>query len=143
MIMMLSTLLVSLDYQAAQPSRPHGALIAGIPFFFILILVIPYFLPSIIAFLRKHHNSAAILLLNIFLGWTIIAWIACLVWALTATQREQTINIITPAPTTGQAQSSHPVPPDSGIKYKNFCSKCGSAIQSEDAFCSTCGARLK
>jgi Superinfection immunity protein len=42
-----------------------------------------YFLPSIIAGFRKHHNAAAILVLNLFLGWTVLGWISALVWSST------------------------------------------------------------
>jgi hypothetical protein len=41
-----------------------------------------YFLPAIIAFARSKRDSVAILVLNIFLGWTAIGWIIALVWAL-------------------------------------------------------------
>jgi hypothetical protein len=40
-----------------------------------------YFLPSIIALARSKRDLVAILLLNIFLGWTVIGWIVALVWA--------------------------------------------------------------
>ena len=42
-----------------------------------------YFLPGIIAGFRNHHNTAAILVLNFFLGWTGIGWIAAIVWSAT------------------------------------------------------------
>lgn len=51
------------------------------------ITVCGYLLPSIIAAARKHHQTLAILLLNIFLGWTFIGWVAALVWAATAVAR--------------------------------------------------------
>jgi hypothetical protein len=41
-----------------------------------------YFLPSIIAFARSKRDSAAIVLLNFFLGWTMIGWVVALVWAV-------------------------------------------------------------
>jgi hypothetical protein len=41
-----------------------------------------YFLPSIIAFARSKRDTTAILLLNIFLGWSVIGWIVALVWAV-------------------------------------------------------------
>jgi hypothetical protein len=47
-----------------------------------LALLFVHFLPSYLAFQRKHPHSVAILLLNIFLGWTLIAWVILLVWAL-------------------------------------------------------------
>ncbi|MDR2442366.1 MAG: superinfection immunity protein [Deltaproteobacteria bacterium] len=42
-----------------------------------------YFIPSYIAYSRKHNNFLPILLINFFLGWTVLAWIAALLWALT------------------------------------------------------------
>jgi hypothetical protein len=41
-----------------------------------------YFLPSIIALARNKRDIAAIILLNFFLGWTMIGWIIALVWAV-------------------------------------------------------------
>jgi hypothetical protein len=40
-----------------------------------------YFLPSIIALIRSKRDTVAILLLNLFLGWSVIGWIVALVWA--------------------------------------------------------------
>jgi small-conductance mechanosensitive channel len=45
------------------------------------VLIGTYFLPSVIAFSRGHQHSAPILLLNLFLGWTLVGWVAALVWA--------------------------------------------------------------
>ncbi len=41
-----------------------------------------YFLPTIIALARSKRDIMAILLLNLFLGWSVIGWIVALVWAL-------------------------------------------------------------
>lgn len=61
----------------------------------LLVIVIPflalYFLPSFIALSRKKTNRTAIILLNFFLGWTFIGWIAALVWACTTNNKPQTI----------------------------------------------------
>lgn len=40
-----------------------------------------YFLPSIIALARSKRDITAIVLLNSFLGWTMIGWLVALVWA--------------------------------------------------------------
>ena len=48
--------------------------------FFGLGLVM-YFLPSIVAFARSKRDTASIVLLNFFLGWTMIGWVVALVWA--------------------------------------------------------------
>jgi hypothetical protein len=41
-----------------------------------------YLLPVMIASARGVNNTAAIAVVNIFLGWTFFGWIAALVWAL-------------------------------------------------------------
>jgi hypothetical protein len=41
-----------------------------------------YFLPSIIALARSKRDIAGIVLLNFFLGWTLIGWVVALVWAV-------------------------------------------------------------
>jgi hypothetical protein len=51
---------------------------------FLIAMLAIYFLPSIVAGVREHPQSAPIILLNIFLGWTLIGWVAALVWAATA-----------------------------------------------------------
>jgi hypothetical protein len=40
------------------------------------------FLPAIIAFARSKRDALSILVLNFFLGWTVIGWVIALVWAL-------------------------------------------------------------
>ena len=41
-----------------------------------------YFLPTIIAVIKSKRDTVAILLLNVFLGWSVIGWIIALVWAV-------------------------------------------------------------
>ena len=41
-----------------------------------------YFLPSIIALARNKRDIGGIILLNFFLGWTMIGWVIALVWAV-------------------------------------------------------------
>ncbi len=48
-----------------------------------VIIGISYFIPSVVALVRSHHNVGAIIALNLLLGWTVIGWIAAFVWALT------------------------------------------------------------
>jgi hypothetical protein len=42
-----------------------------------LVLIFFDLLPSVIAFVRKHHNRYAILVLNVLLGWTLVGGCAC------------------------------------------------------------------
>jgi len=46
-----------------------------------LTLTAIYFLPTIIAHIGNKKNRTAILLFNLFLGWTGIGWILGIVWA--------------------------------------------------------------
>ncbi len=41
-----------------------------------------FFLPTITAIARHHRNTLAIFLVNFFLGWTGIGWLAALVWSV-------------------------------------------------------------
>ncbi|TNJ38772.1 superinfection immunity protein [Chlorobaculum thiosulfatiphilum] len=41
-----------------------------------------YFVPSLLAWTRKHRSLPAIIALNILLGWTGLGWIGAFVWSL-------------------------------------------------------------
>jgi hypothetical protein len=43
-----------------------------------------YFIPCMVARSRKVNSDGGIIALNIFLGWTLIGWVAALIWANTA-----------------------------------------------------------
>ena len=47
------------------------------------ICLLLYLLPAQIANKRQHRERNAILVLNVFLGWSIVGWVAALVWAST------------------------------------------------------------
>ena len=49
-----------------------------------------YFLPAMVAHSRKHRNKLAIVILNIFLGWTFVGWVIALVWSCTANTQSAT-----------------------------------------------------
>ncbi|SUI90884.1 MULTISPECIES: superinfection immunity protein [Shewanella] len=53
----------------------------GVSIFQILLLCV-YLLPTFLAVLKKHADSTAITVLNIFLGWTFIGWVVALVWVV-------------------------------------------------------------
>ncbi|WP_404940326.1 superinfection immunity protein [Pseudomonas fulva] len=39
-------------------------------------------MPMMIAFYRRHERYTSIFMLNLFLGWTGIVWLVCLIWAI-------------------------------------------------------------
>ncbi|MCG6540167.1 superinfection immunity protein [Pseudomonas sp. KSR10] len=53
-------------------------------FVLLALAVALYFVPTIVASMRNHANAVAITALNLLLGWTLIGWVAALVWSLTA-----------------------------------------------------------
>ena len=57
-------------------------LILAMVIFTAFISLAIYFVPIIIAYVRRHNNFVAICLLNIFTGWTFLGWLASLLWAL-------------------------------------------------------------
>lgn len=49
---------------------------------FITVLVL-YFIPFIIALLRRKTNTVAIFFLNLLAGWTFFGWLLAFIWSLT------------------------------------------------------------
>jgi amino acid permease len=74
-----------------------------------VMLAVLYFLPTIVAALRHHHNTAMIAILNFFLGWTFIGWVVFLAMSFGNPSPQQTIiqNVyggpVAPAPTPAAA----------------------------------------
>jgi hypothetical protein len=79
---------------------------------FLVFCIIPYFLPTIIAFARKKDNAGGIFALNFFLGWTFIGWIASLIWALSSNPRP-TVNVYNMGPV-------YPPPPGSSYTPESY-----------------------
>ncbi len=131
-------MLTSAGFLILHPHRffNDGWFLAGIPFALLFAAIVPYFIPSIIAFLRRHESAMPLFLVNIFLGWTLIGWIVCLVWALTGTGESRGV----PAASKPQAASPEPAPPPA--VEKKFCTQCGGQGDPTDAFCRRCGAKI-
>jgi hypothetical protein len=72
-------------FVAAPAFAQSGDVGVGLGIIFFLIAC--YFLPTFIAAIRGHANCLGILLLNIFLGWTLIGWVGALVWSVLAKPR--------------------------------------------------------
>jgi hypothetical protein len=54
-------------------------------FFVVMSLCIfIYFIPAYVASKRNHKNFTPILLLNIFLGFSLVGWVIALVWSTSA-----------------------------------------------------------
>lgn len=53
----------------------------------LIIMFCIYMIPTGIAYYRKHNNKVAILLINLFLGWTILGWFGSLIWSVINDQK--------------------------------------------------------
>ncbi len=51
----------------------------------ILLVGALYFLPSLVAVLRSVPNVGSVVVLNVFLGWTLIGWVASMAMAARST----------------------------------------------------------
>ncbi len=47
-----------------------------------LVVAIFYMIPTLVAIYKKHERTPLIGTVNFFVGWTLIGWIACIMWAL-------------------------------------------------------------
>ncbi|MGO0686835.1 superinfection immunity protein [Pseudomonas fulva] len=62
-------------------------------FVMLAMAVALYFTPTIIAASRTHPNRVSIMLLNFFLGWTVLGWIASLIWSVSSGGKPISVNI--------------------------------------------------
>ena len=50
----------------------------------LVLIVVVYLLPIAVAVLRKHRAALDIMVINLWLGWTVIGWFIVMVWACKA-----------------------------------------------------------
>lgn len=65
--------------QAASGGSAAGGAIAGLVF--VAIAIGLYFIPLIVALVRKVPNRGSVAVVNFFLGWTLIGWVVALAMA--------------------------------------------------------------
>lgn len=70
----------------------HSGLVILVVGFFI------YFIPSAVGILRGKSNWFAIVVLNLFLGWTFVGWVVALVWACAKDQESAKQTVIVHLP---------------------------------------------
>lgn len=87
----------------------------------LLVAAIIYFLPAINAASRKYKSRGAVFLLNLVLGWTVIGWIAAVIWSAT-----------------GNVEAKGPTP-DTHVK----CPDCAELILRDAKVCKHCGCKLR
>lgn len=52
------------------------------------ILIVIYFLPTVIAASRGHLSTVAIFALNLIFGWTLFGWLVAFIWSLTGNTKK-------------------------------------------------------
>lgn len=88
-----------------------------------IILAFIYFLPTVIAGLQQRRNTGAIFALNLVLGWSLLGWVAALIWSLTA--------------------EAAPVAAAPVMQTRVRCPHCAEAILPAATVCKHCGRDVK
>jgi hypothetical protein len=50
-------------------------------FVILLVLACLYLMPTFICFGRRTENQFLIFFVNVCLGWTLLGWVGCIIWA--------------------------------------------------------------
>ena len=74
---------------AYKPWTGDGILDSTTTVIVLIAILIIYMLPTLIAYSREHSRRAGVTVFNIFLGWTLIGWIAVFLWAALARVEDQ------------------------------------------------------
>jgi hypothetical protein len=48
----------------------------------LIVLIVLYFVPTILAMLRRVPNVGSVMVINLFLGWSLIGWVVALAMAV-------------------------------------------------------------
>jgi hypothetical protein len=86
----------------------------------LLLIVALYFLPTIIALVRGASSKGSIIVINLFLGWTLIGWVVALAMAVRSVPKS------TPAPA-----ATAPAP-------TRECPHCKEAMRRDASVCPHC-----
>ncbi len=101
--------------------------------FILVVLAIGfYFLPGIVAHSRSHNNENSIVLLNLFLGWTVLGWLAALIWSASGNVAEP----VRAKPL--RSESGELITPESHIR----CPECRELVRHDATKCRYCGCHL-
>ncbi len=108
---------------------------------FVITMIAIYFLPSIVAVARNHHNGAGISILNLFLGWTLIGWVVALVWSVSSSV-PQSPEINTKVNISAREPESRSPKRYTEIKKYRICPHCNQPIPDGAVQCRECGATI-
>lgn len=131
--------LVAFSYSAGvSPSIRNQGFNTVLAYSLLLFAPLLYLLPSYEAFKARQPNRLLIVLLNVFLGWTVIGWVAALVLAV----RKPAV----PSPKQGVQEEEESGYFDSELLVRGFammnCPACGEKVKDDAIKCRHCGAGL-
>ena len=80
--------MLSLNVRPEEGTEEEVGEFPTIAIIFLGYISLLYFVPSMVAFGRRHHQAVNVFLINLFLGCTGIGWVVVLIWALAGRTRE-------------------------------------------------------
>lgn len=57
----------------------------------LILVVVGYFVPTLVAYGRKVSSVGSIVVVNVFLGWTLIGWVVALAMAARSVQKPERV----------------------------------------------------
>lgn len=112
--------------------NPFGKIVASC---FFLAAPALYLLPTFEAWKKGHTNLTAIALINVFLGWSLIGWVAAIVWAF---KRPEPAIAPVLSPTSASDSGSVPQPNHAS----KVCPFCAENIMAAAIKCKHCGSEI-